>query len=214
MLVLQPRIAVICIFVAIASCLSADTREKKILKYSEDKEQVRKYEIYLVNPEQYTTRGAEFHSKYYPYLIGIARSVIEERKFSVIEKSIGFYYDKREARKDKLYLGIDITVPYEISNGYKTSQSSYQEIALAQVHKYLTKLLYVMASCGSVFKEPEIIGSVIGIRWERENIMEIVTIWVDMRDILRYEKKELTFDEIIQRNFVTNTEGKLIKLLR
>jgi hypothetical protein len=206
--VLQLRLAVSCMFIAIVSCSTADTREEKILKYSVDKE-AGKYAIYLVNPEQYTTKGAGFHSKYYQYLVGIARSVIEEKKFTVIEKSIGFYYDKREAKKDKLYLGIDISMPYEASYG-----SSYPDIALVQLQKYLTELLYIMASCGSVFRESEIVGSVIGLRWERDGVMEIVTIWVDMQDVLRYEKKELTFDEIIQRNFVTNNEGKLIKLLR
>jgi hypothetical protein len=42
----------------------------------------------------------------------------------------------------------------------------------------------------------------------------MVTMWIDKKDVLRFEKKELTFNEIIQRNIVTNTEGKVIKLLR
>ncbi len=62
--------------------------------------------------------------------------------------------------------------------------------------------------------EKEVVGSVIGIRWEREKTTEIVTIWITKSDVIRYEMKELTFDEIIQRNFVTNTEGKIIRLLR
>ncbi|MFH0975769.1 MAG: hypothetical protein V1874_08290 [Spirochaetota bacterium] len=196
--------------IILTSCSSADSREEKILKYSDDKEKQNKYEIYLVNTDNYTTIGAEYHNKYYQYLIGIARSVTEEKNISIAEKSIGYYYDKREDKKNKLYLGIDINVPPDISPG----NSPYQTIALSQLRKYLTDILYILQSCRTIFVEKEIVGSVIGVRWVRETVTESVTIWIDKHDVMRFEAKELTFDEIIQRNFITNTEGKIIRLLR
>ena len=201
---------VILIIAALTACSSTNSREEKILKYSEDKTKSEAYEIYLVNPENYTTAGAEYHRQYYPYLIGIARLVAEEKKISLVERSIGFYYDKREDNKDKLYLGIDINVQTEPG----LNNSNYETVALGQLKKYLNDLLYILQSCKTIFQEQEIVGSVIGIRWERDKTAENVSIWISKDDVIRYEQKELTFDEIIQRNFVTNTEGKIIRLLR
>lgn len=206
---LNKKLILTLILITLATCTSADSREEKILKYSEDKEKISKYEIYLVNPELYTTIGVGFHKKYQQYLIGIARYVAEEKNISIMEKSIGFYYDKREKKTNKLYLGIDIIVKLDIS-----VQPAYETIALDQLRKYLNDMLYILQSCKSIFAEEEVVGSVIGIRWEREKISEMATIWIDKKDVMRFEKKELTFNEIIHRNIVTNTEGKVIKLLR
>jgi hypothetical protein len=208
--VLLKKSVIIFFLIILNSCSSADSREEKLLKYSDDNDKKSKYEIYLVNPDNYTTIGAEYHIKYYQYLIGIARSVTEEKNISIAEKSIGYYYDKREEKKNKLYLGIDINVPLD-----KTfNNSAYQVTALSQLRKYLTEILYILQSCKTIFSEREIVGSVIGIRWVRETITEAVTIWIDKHDVIRFEAKELTFDEVIQRNFITNTEGKIIRLLR
>ena len=206
---LNKKLILTLILITLATCTSADSREEKILKYSVDKEKISKYEVYLVNPELYTTIGVEFHKKYQQYLIGIARYVAEEKNISIMEKSIGFYYDKREKKTNKLYLGIDIIVKLDPSE-----QSAYEVVALDQLRKYLNDMLYILQSCKSIFAEEEVVGSVIGVRWEREKTTEMVTIWIDKKDVLRFEKKELTFNEIIQRNIVTNTEGKVIKLLR
>ena len=200
----------ILLITALTACSSADSREEKILKYSEDKTKANEYEIYLVNPENYTTAGAEYHSKYYPYLIGIARSVTEDKKITLAERSIGFYYDKREDKKDRLFLGIDIITQMDTT----LNNANYEATALAHLKKYLNDILYIMQSCKSIFLEQEIVGSVIGIRWERGKTSEMVSIWISKQDVIRYEMKELTFDEIIQRNFVTDTEGKIIRLLR
>lgn len=206
---LNKKLILTLILITLATCTSADSREEKILKYSVDKEKISKYEVYLVNPELYTTIGVEFHKKYQQYLIGIARYVAEEKNISIMEKSIGFYYDKREKKTNKLYLGIDIIVKLDPSE-----QPAYEVVALDQLRKYLNDMLYILQSCKSIFAEEEVVGSVIGVRWEREKTTEMVTIWIDKKDVLRFEKKELTFNEIIQRNIVTNTEGKIIKLLR
>jgi hypothetical protein len=204
------KILIVFFLIILTTCSSADSREEKILKYSEDKDKANKYGIFLVNPENYTTMGAEYHHKYYPFLIGIARAVAEDKKIDILEKSIGFYYDKREDKKNKLFLGIDINAQFDPA----IPNPNYQVIALTQLKKYLNDILFVLQSCKSIFQEKEVVGSVIGIKWEREKSIEIVTIWISKDDVIRYEMKELTFDEIIQRNFVTNTEGKIIRLLR
>ncbi|MBN2400884.1 MAG: hypothetical protein JXN64_00645 [Spirochaetes bacterium] len=204
------KTSIILFLIIISSCSSADNREEKIIKYTEDKNKSVLYEAYLVNPDNYTTTGAEYHRKYYPYLIGIARAVTEEKQIVIAEKSIGFYYDKREDKKNKLYLGIDIIAQFDSA----LPNTTYQGVALTQLKKYLDDVLYIMQSCKSIFLEKDIVGSVIGIRWKREKATEIVTIWISKNDIIRYEIKELTFDEIIHRNFITNTEGKIIRLLR
>jgi hypothetical protein len=209
-IVIIKKILIVFFLIILTTCSSADPREEKILQYSKDKDKINKYEIYLVNPENYTTMGTEYHSKYYPYLIGIARAVAEDKKIVLAEKSIGFYYDKREDNKNKLYLGIDINAQYDTA----LTNPNYEVIALALLKKYLNDILYVLQSCKSIFLEKEIIGSVIGIRWEHDKTIEIVSIWITKNDVIRYEMKELTFDEIIQRNFVTNTQGKIIRLLR
>jgi hypothetical protein len=197
-------------FALISSCSSADTREETILKYFADIATVSKFEVYLVNPAQYTTKGNEYHQKYHQYLLGVARSVIEEKNLTITESSIGFYYDKREAKKNKLYLGIDIQVPLYVEG----NTTGYQAAALSEIKKYLKDVIYVMQSCTTIFKEQDVVGSVIGLHWEREGQRESVTIWIDKDDVISFEKKTLTFDELVQRSFITNTEAKIIRLLR
>ncbi|MBN2038429.1 MAG: hypothetical protein JW864_00190 [Spirochaetes bacterium] len=167
------------------------------------------FEKYLVNTEQYTTKGEVYHRKYLKSLLGIARVVTEDKGISVYEKSIGFYYDKREDRKDKLYLGIDISSQIDSTLYYST----YSGIALAQFRKYLKDIIYIFHTEKNIFSEEEIIGYVITIRWERDSVMEMVSIWIKEDDADAFAQNKITFDELIQRNFITNTDGKIIKLL-
>ncbi len=201
------RFSVIIIIFVLQSCSSQELREENILKIAEHSGG--KYDIFLVEYGQYTTNGAEYHNKYFKYLVGIARWLIEEKKINISENSIGFYYDKREDSKNKLYLGIDIWTSVDPG----LVDSGYSEIALAQLQKYLDDVLYVIQSCRTIFSEKEIFGSVIAVAWDRGDVRDTVSIWIDQKDVDRYEKKELTFNELIQRNFVTNSEGRIIKLL-
>ena len=194
------------IFTLISFCSSPDTRERIIINTGNNNSP---YEKYLVSSGEYTTKGSEFHDKYLQYLLGIARIIVEEKKIPVIDKSIGFYYDKREERKDKLYLGIDISAQIDSTLYYST----YQGVALAQFRKYLKDIIDVFLAGRKIFTEKEIVGSVISIRWERDKAVEMVSIWIDQNDAVKYEEDKITFDELIQRNFITNTEGKIIKLL-
>ncbi len=201
------RIIIFLFCIMLTSCVSRDNnREEQILNYTD--ESVNKYESFLVNPEQYTTGGAKYHKAYHKHLIGIARTIVEEKGLNVVERSIGFYYDKKKNIKDELYLGLDINVSLEYSKSY----SSYSEAAITQLRKYLKDVMYIVHSCKTVFSEKEVVGIVIGIRWMRSNRGENVNIWIDQDDVIRYEKNKLTFNEVIHRNTITNTQGKIIKL--
>lgn len=196
-------------FIILSTCASTDKREKKILDYAESGEAgVDKYEVFLVDIDKYTTGGADYHKKYHKYLIGIARIAIEENKLNVTEKSIGFYYDKKENIQNKLYLGLDISAGQDPLLQY----SSYEQAAVFYLNKYLKDILYILNSCKTVFAEKGIFGTVIGIGWSMSNKSESVTIWIDRKDIISFENNKTTFKELIQKNYVTNTEGKIIML--
>ncbi len=190
-----------------AGCASTSEREKTLL-VSSAKESP-KFEELLVLPEQYTTSGVVYHKKYHKCLTAIAAVLTEEHKLTVLPHSIGFYYDKRENVKDKLYLGIDISVPLDAS--YKFS--SYEGIAVAILENYLKDILTVVHSCTSVFTESEILGTVIGFKWDNGGRAESINIWIDKRDVTRFENMQLTLKELISKSAITNTSGKLIRLL-
>ena len=204
---IKKKHVIVFLLIFISFCASPETKEKEKLIITGNETPA--YEKYLVSSDQYTTKGSEYQKKYLQYLLGIARVITEEKKITVYEKSIGFYYDKREERKDKLYLGIDISAQIDSTLYYST----YAGIALAQLRKYLKDILSVFQAGRKIFEEKEIVGSVITIRWERDNIPEAVSIWIAQNDADKYEQEKLTLDELIQRNFITNTEGKIIKLL-
>jgi hypothetical protein len=188
-------------------CASTSEREKAVLNVSH--EDITKYENLLVDLSQYTTSGVEYHKKYHKYLIGIGRMLTEEYKLSVVNKSIGFYYDKKESVKDRLYMGIDVNVPID----FTSKNYSFERIATIILEKNLKSILTVVHSCKSIFLEKEIIGMVVGFRWEESNRQESVNIWIDEKDVMRFENNQLTLDELISRNSVTNSAGKVIRIL-
>lgn len=84
-----------------------ENREQVLLHHNNDGGNNR-YGSYLVNPENYTTRGVEYHKKYQPYLIGISGEITEKHKMMIIPGTVGFYYDKKSDDRSRLYLGLDI----------------------------------------------------------------------------------------------------------
>ena len=198
------RISSFIFLIILTTCASTSSREDHILNYADDNKT--KYEEYLAGENQYTTGGIQYHKKYYKYLIGIATVSIEEKKLNIVKQSIGFYYDKKKNMKNELYLGLDLTAsgdyPYE----------SYNEAAAAQLKNNLRDVLYIIYSCRTVFTENEIAGMVVGFKWARGSLSESVNIWIDKKDVILFEDNKITFDELIYRNTITNTEGKIIKL--
>lgn len=200
------RIFILLIFILLHTCALTKDREEILLNYP--KKEINKYQSFLVNPSDYTTNATIFHKKYSNHLIGIARTIVEEKGLSIIKESIGFYYDKKENTKTKLFLGVEISISLDPS----LSLSSYNDIALSQLKKYLKDLLYIVNSCKSIFSEKEIVGMVIGIHWEGNSRPEMINIWIVKTDVIRYEGKHLTTNELIERNPITNTDGKIINL--
>lgn len=191
-----------------AQCETTSEREKSILNFPTSEEG--RYVDLLIDPGQYTTNGAVYHQKYRTHLIGIARSLTADCKFTILKNSIGFYFDKKLNQRDRLYLGIDMEIPLDET---VHAGSSYQHIAVTALETYLKDVLSVINSCATIFGESEIIGMVVGFHWRMRDRRHSITIWIDERDVVRYENRQLTMKELISRSYITNTEGKLIRLL-
>lgn len=200
------RTCIVLLFLLLSTCASMNEREKAILHFSGDS--IGRYEGYLVRIDQYTTNGAQYHQKYYNHLIGIARVIMEEKKLPVVKNSIGFYFDKRENVKEKLYLGIDVRpAPDAALENY-----SYEGKSAAYLKRHLGDIMRVLQSCDTIFTEKEIVGIVIGFKWDGTARPEMISLWIDKTDALRYENGRLTLSELIVRNTITNTDGKIIRL--
>jgi hypothetical protein len=198
------KVPVMLFIIIFTTCASTSSREGHILDFTEEKKT--SYGEYLAVENQYTTGGVEYHKKYNSYLIGIAAVAIEEKKLNIVKQSIGFYYDKKKNVKNELYLGLDVNI------GEDYPYQSYNEAAVTRLKKYLRDLLYIINSCRTVFAENEIAGMVVGFKWTRGSLNESVNIWIDKKDVLLFEDGKLTFDELICRNTITDTEGKIIRL--
>ncbi len=196
------------LIVTSVQCATTSEREKSILAFS--KSEAARYHEFLIDPKEYTTNGAIYHDRYYNHLVGVARALATDYKFSIAKNSIGFYFDKKLNLRDRLYLGIDIEIPLDESTH---AGSSYQHIAVTALETYLKDVLAVINSCTTIFGESEIIGMVVGFHWKIKEQRASINIWIDERDVVRYENKQLTMKELISRSYITNTEGKLIRLL-
>lgn len=166
-------------------------------------EEEEKYNLYLVDIGRYTTRGAEFQKKYHRNLTGIAGDIIEKMKLPIVKGSIGFYYDKKSQEKGRLFLGIDI-------DAGTRNDGDYSEVALKLLREHMAGIIGNINSSRRIFEEKEIIGMVIGFRWKSGGQDVQINIWINEDDVLRYEKKVLTFEELIQRSTITDTSGKII----
>jgi hypothetical protein len=187
-----------------ATCGLTTEREQKILDLYTDQNKD-KYAGLLVDVQNYTTAGAEYHKKFYKYLIGIAGDIVEKKKLSIEKGSIGFYYDKKSGDRNKLYLGLDVN-----TQGYY--DQPYENVAVNLIRKNLKDLVQTINSCRSIFSENEIVGMVLGWKWNTKAAREHVSVWIYKDDFIRYEDGMITFDELVHRSTVTNTIGRVIKL--
>jgi len=179
-------------------------REKAILKqYSESRKE--KYADLLVDVERYTTRGGYFQKKYYKYLIGVAGDITENKNLKIGKGSIGFYFDKKSNKRDRLYLGLDVNLG-------AISSTNYNNVAIALLKEHIRPIVNTINSCKTLFEEKEIIGMVIGFKWTSPDYNEQVNIWIVEDDVFKFENNKLTFDELIQRSTITNTTGKIVRL--
>ena len=192
---------------SLATCATTpidNTREEKILEHVTGEKQ-KMYDNLLVPLGQYTTMGGEFQKKYYKHLIGVAGEITEKKTLKIIPGSIGFYYDKKSGDKNKLYFGLDI-------HSEKKYVPSLTTNSLKLLRKDVGIVIRTLHSCKSIFLEKEIVGMVMGWKWYRDYGDDFISIWIDKDDVSRYEKQELTLDEVLERSTITNSEGKVIRL--
>lgn len=206
MRVIPVRIIMALFFVPLLSCESLSQRERDILEYS--KEKIKTYEDRLVDLDTYTTDGKQYHQKYKKHLIGIAQFLAEKKKLPAVKNSIGFYFDKKANIRSRLYLGVDI----RISVNEFIKGRSYNDGAVIILKRHLKNVLYVLFSCRTIFSEKEVVGVVIGFYWSRGSVNEMINIWIDEKDVILYEKGMITMKEILERNVITDTKGKIIRL--
>lgn len=196
-----------CVAMAVVTdnCAAVDTkREGEILKrYSEENKD--KYGDLLVDITKYTTNGAQYHEKYRKLLIGLAGEIIEVRKYAIVPGSIGFYFDKKMPEKTDLYLGLDIDAGNNLSE-------TYSGVATYLIKQNLREIIETVRLCVSIFSEKEVIGMVVGWRWTSGSKQEQVNIWMSKEDLIKYEEKKLTFEELVIRSVITNTEGLFIRV--
>ncbi len=181
-------------------------REQVIIDYS--KEKADDFEQYLVQPDQYTTKGRQYHGKYRDHLIGIARMSTEKYKLSVMKNSIGFYHDRKGRDQNKLYLGVDFIVTPDRNE----ADLYYGPMVEHLLKKHIADFLYITQSCSTLFSEEDIAGSVLGVRWNDGGRNRLFNFWIEKKDADLFEKHRITLSEIIERNTITNDTGQVIRL--
>ena len=184
--------------------MEAGVREEEILKQF-NVENDKKFNDYLVKKEIYTTRGHLFQDKYHKHLIDIVGDVINNKKLLIKKGTVGFYYDKKSKNTARLYLGLDI-------DSKKTFAASYSSESIGLLKNDLKIIIETVFSCKSVFLEEDIVGVVIGWYWNKNGTSQFLNIWMSERDLLKFEKNSLTFNELLTRSTVTNTMGRIIRL--
>lgn len=189
------------------TCASNSIRQERenVILNNFTEEKKAKYSDILVSPEKYTTEGLKYQDKYYKYLIGIAGDISENKKLAIARNSIGFYFDKRSGNKKNLFLGLDIETGSNFSEDYQT-------VAVKLLKKNLKSVLETLNSCKTIFDEEIVVGMVIGWKWKNSGDQEYMNVWIGKKDVLKFEENSLTLDELIQRSFITNTSGKIIRL--
>lgn len=187
-----------------ATCALTTEREQKILDYYTDQNK-EKYADLLVDTQRYTTSATEYHNKFLRYLIGIAGDIVEKKKLAIDRGSIGFYFDKKSGDRNKLYLGLDIDTKGNFDQ-------PFENVAVTLVRRNLRDVVQTINSCRSIFSEDNIAGMVIGWKWTSRGGSEHVSVWILKDDFIKFEDNMITFDELVQRSFVTNTAGRVIKL--
>lgn len=204
---MKTAISVIVSCLVFTMCATAEVKNEKydINKYAGKSSA---YSKYLVSLDSYTTIGSVYHKKYEETLYGIAKIFIDEKKFVINEKTIGFYYDKKENRKDRLYFGADFTV----SQSVVSDDADYEKNVRSVLKNYLLPSMEVMHSCPEVLKENDVKGVVFGYIWERNKQRELVNIWIMKEDLVAFFKNEITLTEIVIRSVVTNTEGRIFRI--
>ncbi|MFW5808270.1 MAG: hypothetical protein ACOC2H_09930 [Spirochaetota bacterium] len=189
--------------------LPEDTRpQDKYSSINYEAENPDRYSVYLVDLDHYTTNGRYYHEKHEQYLLGIAEILIQKYGYRLKDGSIGFYYDKVENKKNKLYLGLDVVCDQaKLRNG-----EGYYESGRRMINVYLPSVLDTVRRYEEILSENEVEGTVIGLLWYRVGQGEFINIWLPKQNINEYFNDQLTFNELILKATITDKNGKKIRL--
>lgn len=197
---------IFCLFmVNAASCASGQVDDSSKKNTGMALNSDRKYSDYLVNIGSYSTNGAYYQKKYEKLLIMMAGEIIEKQDLEISRESIGFYYDKTSARRDRLFFGLDI-------NSVKENSLDYGRFSVKLIKENVSEIVDSMYRYKSILDENEIVGIVIGFKWEEKESSQQVNIWMKKEDLQLFYEKKITLNEMYQRSTITNSAGKIILL--
>lgn len=166
------------------------------------------YEVYLVDLDNYTTNGSYYHKKHRDYLLGIAEIITEKYGFRLKDGTVGFYYDKVEEKKNRLYLGLDVVCDQKKLK----SGENYHQSGRRMINAYLVDILDTIRRYEDILSENQVEGAVVGLLWYRVGRGEIINIWLPKQNINEYFNDQLTFNELVIKATITDRNGKKIRL--
>jgi hypothetical protein len=164
-----------------------------------------RYEDYLVDINSYSTNGSYYQNKYKKEIISIAKNITEKQDIDISKGSMGFYFDKKSKRTDRLFFGIDIIVN-------KDSNLEYSRFSVKLIKENVADIIDEIYKFKFVPSENEVVGVVIGFRWNDAGTNQQVNIWIKKEDIALFLEERLTENEMFQRGTITNSAGRVILL--
>jgi hypothetical protein len=165
----------------------------------------KKYADLLVDLRSYSTNGGYYQNKHEKLLLSMAGEIIEGQDLEISKESIGFYYDKKSARTDRLFLGVDINIE-------KEGSLDYGRFSVKLIKENVSGIVDLMFKYKAIFSEEEIFGIVIGFKWFETGNGQQVNIWIKKDDLRLFYDSKITLNEMYQRSTITNTIGKIILL--
>lgn len=164
-----------------------------------------KYNDLLVNIKNYSTNGGYYQKKYEKLLLAMAGELVEGQDLEISKESIGFYYDKKSARTDRLFLGVDI-------NTVREGSLDYGRFSVKLIKENLNGIVDLVYKYKTILSENEVVGIVIGFKWMENGDSRQVNIWMKKEDLHLFYEGKITQNEMYQRSTITNTTGKIILL--
>lgn len=164
-----------------------------------------KYEDYLVDINSYSTNGGYYQNKYKKEIISIAKDISEKQDIDISKGSMGFYFDKKSKRTDRLFFGFDIVVN-------KDNNLEYSRFSVKLIKENVADIIDEIYKYKFVPSENEVVGVVIGFRWNDAGTNQQVNIWIKKEDISLFLEERLTANEMFQRGTITNSAGRVILL--
>lgn len=164
-----------------------------------------KYEDYLVDIKSYSTNGGYYQNKYQKDIISITKNITEKQDIDISKGSVGFYYDKKSKRTDRLFFGFDIIVNSD-------SKLDYSRYSVKLIKENVPEVIEEIYKFKFVSNENEVVGVVIGFKWNDMCVTQQVNIWLKKEDVDLFLAERLTANEMFQRGTITNSSGRVILL--